>query len=135
MAKTVTSPQELGREIKNGQEEIVIEGNLSAKVVRIMATGSVAWAIAFGAVGVAILSVLAAPAGIAAGAFGLVAESVMASIAATSATAAVSIWGLATTVSAVGIGVGARSVSALKRMKEEYKILCKNANSVTLIKK
>lgn len=135
MAITVTSSQELGMEIKNGQNEIIIEGYLSTKVVRIMATGSVAWAIAFGAVAVAVLAVLAAPAGIAAGAFGLVAESVIASIAATSATAAVAVWGLATTASAVGIGVGARSAGALKKMKEEYKIKCKTANSVTIIKK
>lgn len=135
MTNTVTNSQELGRAIKDGKDEIIIEGDLAKKVLRIKATGKVAWVIAFGAVCVAVVAVLAAPAGVAAGPFGLVAESAIATIAATSAASAVAVWGLATTAAAVGIGVGARSANALKRMKNDYKIKSKSENRIVLVKK
>lgn len=132
--KTITNSQELGRAIKDGQEEIIIEGDLVKKIIRIKATGQVAWVIAFGAVCVAVVAVLAAPAGVAAGPFGIVAEGAIASIAATSAASAVAVWGLATTAVAVGVGVGARSANAVKKLKNDYVIQSKTDNRVVLIK-
>ena len=52
---TVTSAAELGRKVNNGENEITIEGVLGKKIIRIKATGKVAWAIAFGAIGVALV--------------------------------------------------------------------------------
>ena len=57
--KTVTTAADLGKAIKNGESEIAIEGDLAQKVIRIKATGNVAWAIALGAVTIGIAAVLA----------------------------------------------------------------------------
>lgn len=117
-------------------DEIIIEGDLANHVIRIKATGKVAWEVGFGAVCVAVVVVLAAvPAGVAAGPFALVSEGTIATTAAISATTAVTVWGLNTTVVAVGIGVGARSAIALKHLRNNYKIKSVTDNKLVLIKK
>ena len=50
----VKNEKELGREIENKTEEIEIEGDFSKKVIKIHATGKVAWAVVIGAFGIAI---------------------------------------------------------------------------------
>ena len=58
----ITTSKELGEALKQDQETIEIEGDLTNKTFRIKAAGKVAWAVAFGAIVVAVASVLAAPA-------------------------------------------------------------------------
>jgi len=57
----VKTAKELGKAIKKGEDIIEIEGDLVKKVVRIRATGKIAWAIAISAIGVVVYSILAAP--------------------------------------------------------------------------
>lgn len=57
-----TNEKELGEALKQNENCIEIEGDLLKKVVRIKATGKVAWAVAFGATAVAVTAVLFMPA-------------------------------------------------------------------------
>lgn len=61
----VSNEKELGNALKENQDTIEIEGNLATKVIRIKATGNVAWAVAIGGIGIAVIAILsgvAAPA-------------------------------------------------------------------------
>jgi hypothetical protein len=58
MSDTINSEKELGNALKDEKDTIIIEGDLVKKVVRIRATGKVAWAIAAGAIAVAIIIVI-----------------------------------------------------------------------------
>lgn len=114
----ITNEKELGQALKNEQDTIEIEGSMVTKVVKIKATGKVAWAIAFGAIGVAVLITMgsggtAAPAG---GAVGI---------------AAVSVLGLPVAISAVSIAVAAGSVGALNSLRK-YKIISNNGGKLVL---
>ena len=62
MAVSVNDSKGLGKALKDNEGEIIIEGDLKNKVLRIKATGKVAWAVAIGAIGVAVVSAIAAPA-------------------------------------------------------------------------
>ena len=57
----VRNAKELGAEIERGADMIEIEGDLARRVIRIRATGRVAWLVAFGAIGLAAGSYLFAP--------------------------------------------------------------------------
>lgn len=59
--RKATNEKELSSAIKEGADEIEIEGDLANKVIRIKATGKVAWAVAIGAIAVAIVSLVAVP--------------------------------------------------------------------------
>lgn len=56
-----STPKELGEALRNNESTIEIEGDLAKKVIRIRATGNVAWAVALvalvGAVGLAIAAI------------------------------------------------------------------------------
>lgn len=52
----------LGKAVKNNEDTIEIEGDLSKKVIKIKATGKVAWAVSIGAIGIAVAAALATPA-------------------------------------------------------------------------
>ncbi len=58
----VKTEKELGQALKNGAGTIENEGDMVRKVIKIKATGKVAWAAAIGAIAVAIVAILAAPA-------------------------------------------------------------------------
>ncbi len=62
MSVKVNSADELGDALGRKEDEIEIEGKLGDAVIRIRAVGKVAWAIAIGAIGVAIASVILASA-------------------------------------------------------------------------
>jgi len=125
---TVNNEKDLGNAINQGEEEIIIEGDLAKKVIRIKATGKTAWIIAIGAVSVALVVVLAALAtGPGAPAMGLIAT--------TFAGGAVCVWGLAATVAAIEICVAAGSTTALKKLYKDYKVINKTPKSVTIKRK
>ena len=56
MAK-VTTEEELTNAIKNNEDTIEIEGDLSKKAIRIKATGKVAWVVAIAATIVAVIGI------------------------------------------------------------------------------
>lgn len=51
----ITDEKELGEALKSGADSIEIEGNLKDKVIRIKASGKVAWIVALGAVAVVVI--------------------------------------------------------------------------------
>ena len=123
MAVNVNDSKELGKALKNNEDEIIIEGDLITKVIKIKATGKVAWAVAVGAIGVAVVAVIAAPA--TGGTSGIASFAV--------APAAVSVLGATTTTAAIGIAVAAGGVGGLNKLRE-YKIV-KNDDNKLILKK
>lgn len=114
----ISTEKELGEALKNYQDSIEIEGDLSKKVIKIKAIGKVAWAVAIGAIGIAVIITVgsgdtAAPA---AGIVGI---------------GAVSVLGVSVATSAVAIAVAAGSVGALNSLRK-YKIVSKRGNKVVL---
>lgn len=105
---TVKSAKELGEEIRNGADTIEIEGDLAKKIIRIRATGKVAWVVAFGAITVAAASVLLAP---------TPAELPVMTANFIAAPAAISILGASAALAAVSVALGARSVAALTKLR------------------
>lgn len=123
MAVTVRNDKELGKALKNSENQIIIEGDLSKKVIRIKATGTVAWAIAIGAIGFAVASVIAAPA----------TGGTSVAVASLTAPAAAATLGVSTTASAIGIAVAAGGVGALNSLRS-YKVVEKSDRRVVLKK-
>ena len=131
--KTVTNATELGKAVENEEQEITIEGDLANKVVKIKATGKVAWVIAFGAVTLAIVAVLASPS-VALGPAGVITEGALITLATGTAASAVAIWGLGTTVAAISIGLGGKGAKALRKLKENYEVIQKGSSKAVLRK-
>ena len=104
----ITNEKELAESLSNEQDTIEIHGDLAAKVVRIKATGTVAWVVALGAIGIAVLMLLTTG-GAAAPVSGIV------------GVGAVSVLGLPAAVSAVMIAVAAGGVGVLSSLRD-YKI-------------
>jgi len=116
----VKTEEELAEAIENEEETIEIEGDLKEKVIKIKATGKVAWIIALGAIGVAVTVVIASG-GSLAPASGII------------GVAAISILGLPVAISAVSIAVAAGGVAVLNKLRK-YKIV-KNDDEVLILKK
>ena len=122
MAVTVDNEQKLADAIKNGEDTIEIEGDLKEKVVRIKATGKIAWTVAIGAIGVAVCMMLLAPA----------TGGTTAGPAAFAAPAAVAILGGPATLSCIAIAVAAGGVGVLNKLRS-YKLIEKNG--IVMLKK
>ncbi|WP_417552066.1 hypothetical protein [Marinomonas fungiae] len=119
----ISTSEELGKALKSETNTIIIEGDLAKKVIRIKATGAVAWGIAFAAIGVAVVGVLATP---------LSGGSSLA-VSGLTATGAASILGASTTTSAIAIAVAAGGASSLNKLRK-YKIIDKSDHKVTLVR-
>ena len=120
----IRTEEELGEALKQGVDTIEIEGDLANKTIRIRATGSVAWIIAVGAIGVAVYALLAAPA--TAGSSAL--------ISGFGASAAVGVLGASVTTAAISIAVAAGGVGALTSLRS-YKEVSRTNNSLILRKR
>ena len=119
MATVVHNEKELGEALKNDAIEIEIaDENLTGHVIRIKITGAIAWAVAIGAIAVAVIAILAAP----------VTGGTSAVASAVAAPAAAAVLGVGTTTSATGIAVAAGGVSALNKLRE-YKIEKRNGTT------
>jgi hypothetical protein len=114
----IQTEKELGEALKNDQDTIEIEGDLQKKVLKIKATGKVAWAIAIGAIGIAVVVALGSG-GAAAPASGVV------------GIGAVSVLGFSTAMSAVGIAIAAGGVGALNSLRR-YKIISQSGGKLVL---
>lgn len=108
----MTNEKDLGEAIKNNEDTIEIEGDLKKKVIRVKITGKRAWAIAIGAMGVAVTAIIATAAtgGTTAPASALVATPALAG--------AVSVLGVPTTISAIGIAVAGGGIGALNKLRD-----------------
>lgn len=110
------SSEELGKALKNKEDILVIEGDLRKRVIKIRATGKIAWAIAIGCIGLAFFalatiltsagtsSVVAIPSELLLG------------------TAASTILGYHTAVSALAISIAAGGVHYLDDLREYEKV-------------
>lgn len=120
--------EELGKALKNNVDLIEVEYDLKRKVVRIRAINDVAWmvCIAAMAVGVASIIVTAATAGTTAPVNALVATPALAG--------AVTVMGVPTTISAVGIAVAGGGVASLNKLRN-YKVKSISGEKIQLIRK
>ena len=131
----VRDEKALGKAVHNDVDTIVIEGDLAKKVLRIKATGKIAWAIAIGAISVAI------PIAIATVGSGGTAAPVTVPAEVLTLTAPAAVLGVGTTASAVSIAVGAASlggvsagVGALNKLRK-YKLKKVGKDRVILTRK
>jgi len=117
----VASESDLGDALKSNADTIVIEGDLVKKVIRIRATGKIAWVIAIAAIAIAVGIAIAsggagAPAAVAVGG------------------GAIGILGLPTALAAVAIAVAAGGVGALNRLRT-YKQIERTGDRLVLKRK
>ena len=123
---TIKNEKDLGNAIKNDQDTIEIEGDLGKKVLKIKATGKVAWAVAAGAIGVAVLAVMypvpEPTTQVASKAFAL-----------TAGGGVVAILGAGAATTAISIAVAAGGVGALNKLRA-YKVVSTDNNRVVLKK-
>ena len=109
---TIKDERGLAQALKDDTPRIEIEGDLGKKVLRIHATGSAAWIIAFSAITVAVGAVIAVCA------TGGAAAVPASGFAAVSAPAAVAILGIPTATSAIAIAFAAKSAGVLKKLRK-----------------
>lgn len=128
MSTTATTVEDLGKAIKNDYDTIIIEGDLAKKVIRIKATGKVAWVVAFGSLVVVIVALIAT------GSSGGTSTPATVPAMLISAPGAVGVLGVGSSIAAVSIAVAAGSVRALTKLRKGY-ALTKHGNQVVLTKK
>jgi hypothetical protein len=104
MAEPINTEEKLGAALKEDTDTIIIKGDLVKKVVRIRATGKVAWAIAAGAIAVAIIIVVAS------GGTGTPGAALVGGT-------AVGILGLPAAIGAASIGIAAGGIAALNKLR------------------
>lgn len=114
---TVTNENELAEAMRDNEPTIEIIGDLANKTIKLKATGSVAWAIAFAALGAAVA---------------LAMTGVGAPAAAVTAFAAVGTIGTGATTTAIALGVAAGGTAILSALRDDYEIVEKNSNRVVL---
>lgn len=117
MTITATTAKELGQAIKEERDEIILEGDIKKHTFRIRAVGRVAWAVAIGAIAVAVVAIIATI-----GTGGADAPvTVPAEIVAYSL-AAHALGGISTVTAAIGIAVAAGGVGALTTLRRKYSL-------------
>lgn len=123
MSATADTPEKLGKALKKDEDTIIIEGVLINIVIRIKATGKIAWAVAIGSIAVSVVAVLATPA---TGGTSNAAHLVTAPV-------AMGILGSAAT-GAAAIAVAAGGVGALNKLRK-YQIVEQSADRLILKRK
>ena len=124
----MNTEKELGEALKNNLDTIEVEGDLAKKVIKIKATGKVAWGacIACIAIAVAVAVVTISSGG--------VATPITGPTAAITLGTAASIWGVPTAISATGIAVAGGGIIALKKLRK-YRIEKISDKKIILYKK
>ena len=114
---TVTNEEELAKAMANNEPTIEIIGDLANKTIKIKASGSIAWAIAFAALGAAV-------------ALAMTGVGIPAALGV--ATASVAAIGTSATTAAIALGVAAGGTAILSALRDDYKIVEENSNRVVL---
>ena len=130
---TVKTPKELGKALKGKADEILIEGDLKKKVIRIRVTGKVAWLVAIGAIAAAVAAIIASG-GLALVPGGALAAPAIWGSGAALAAPAVGILGFPTTVVAISIAIAAGGVGALNKLRK-YKVVERGEDQLVLRRK
>ena len=128
MAATVKTEKELADAINRGEDTIEIEGDLAKKTVKIRATGKVAWAIAFAAIGIA------ACAAVTTAVTGGTSAPVTGTVVGLTGGAAVGILGGAATYSAIAIAIAAGGVGVLTKLRG-YKEISRTESKLVIKRK
>lgn len=128
MARKVTTEKELGEALKAEEDEIEITGDLARTTIKIRATGKVAWAIAFTAIGIAVFATYAT---IGTGGAGAPATGITLAF---TGGAATGILGISTTAAAISIAVAAGGVGALTSLRK-YKEISRSESTLILRRK
>lgn len=124
MAK-VRTEKELADAIEREEDTIEIEGDLSNKTVKIRATGNVAWAIAIGAIGLAVYAAISMAA------TGGTDAPLAAPAVAAGAAASVGVMGTAATYSAIAIAVSAGGIGVLSKLRK-YREISRTGDTLVL---
>ena len=133
--KTVKSAKELGEAIKNKEEYIYIEGDLKNRIIKIKATGKIAWAIAGVAIASAVGLYLSAPAtAVATAPAGGVGSVVSFGGSAAAVGAATTILGINATAVAMSVAIAAGGIGAINLLRDDYKIV-RNDNKGMLLER
>lgn len=111
----VNNEEDLGKAINSDVDEIIIEGDLVKKIIKIKATGIPAWFIAISFVLIVIIVVSKSDK--------VSAVAVHNSVAKMATSSVVSIWGISTAVTAIKICLDTKSIITLKKLRNNYKIL------------
>ena len=131
----VTTSKELGQAIKEEKDTIIVEGDLTKKVVRIKATGKVAGGVAAAALGIGVFAIVHTPhATVATAPAGGVGGAISFTGGAVSTGAAGAILGPAA-ITALTVAVAAGGIGALKTLREKYKIQSKEDKKLVLKRK
>lgn len=112
---TMTTEKELGEALKTDKDTIEVEGDLSKKIIKIKATGKVAWGVCIGCI------VVACTMAVVTLSTGGTAAPVTGPTTALTLSAAASVWGLPTAITATGIALAGGGVVALKKLRK-YRI-------------
>lgn len=139
--KTVKTSKELGEAIKSNEDYIYVEGDLKNKVIRIKATGKIAWALAVGSLATAITLYLTLPATLTVSttAGGPVGTAVGGAISFTggvvTSTVVATALGVKAAAVAIGIGVAFGGVGGVITLRDKYIIVNKDEDGIILKKK
>ena len=123
----VNNQEDLGKAINSNTDEIIIKGDLAKKIIIIKTKGKLAWFLALSFVAIVIIVIAKSdkPSAVAV-------DNYVAKMATSSA---VSIWGIAATVTAVCICLSTKSVTTLKELRNNYEIVEKCNDSLRLRRK
>ena len=122
--QTVSTYKDLAKAIACDSNRIEITGDITKGTIRIVASGSISWAIAIGAIGIAYAAFAMAPA----------TGGTSATVSAFAAPAAVASIGLPATTAAIAIATGAGSISAIKKLRK-YKVESHQGSRAVLVKR
>ncbi|WP_410752396.1 hypothetical protein [Citrobacter youngae] len=122
--QTISTYKDLAKAIACDSNRIEITGDITKGTVKIVASGTVTWAIAFGAIGIAYAAFAMAPA----------TTGTSATVSALAAPAAVASIGLPATMAAIAITTGAGSISAIRKLRK-YKVESHEDGRAVLVKR
>ena len=120
----IETAKELGKELKKDPDTVEVSIKMGKIIIKLKGVGKVAWAIAIGAIGVAVAAVIAAPA----------TGGTSSALAAVSAPAAASILGVSTTTAAISIAVAGGGVAVLNKLRK-YEVVEKHNTYMVLKRK
>lgn len=135
MSATVYNEKELAEAIKKQEEYIEIFGDFANKVVKIKATGKIAWAICGTALAAAIYLYVSTPAATVATAPAGGTGGVVSFGSATAATAVAATTLGSSVTAAVAIGIAAGGIGAVNSLRNKYKIVDKKDRYVKIQRK
>ena len=131
----VKTSKEMGEAMKENKNTIIVEGDLAKKVIRIKATGTIAWVVAFGSIGAAVFAIISAPAATAVTAPAAGAGGAISFTGGAVATGAAGVILGPAAITAVTIAVAAGGVGVLTTLRDKYSMKKINNKKIILTKK